>query len=83
MSDTPNIDELKISEDRLYGLLADPHPGLFTWVNAYAKSMQEIVDFWQTPTEIDAEIQVTTVPTPNESFTSTGSLSSGIAERIW
>lgn len=34
MDATEFLKELKLLNDRLTGMLADPHPGLITWVNA-------------------------------------------------
>ena len=46
-SNTPNLDRLREHVRTLNGLLNDPHPGLHTWVSAYAAQMQAINDFWR------------------------------------
>jgi hypothetical protein len=45
MSDTPNMDQLKVLSKRLESLLADPQTGHFTWHGAVAQVLFEIAEF--------------------------------------
>ena len=45
-NDSPNITELKSHVDKLAGLLSDPHPGLFTWLNAVNNKIEAIAEFY-------------------------------------
>lgn len=46
MSNTPNLDHLKVLVNRLKALLDDPQPGMASWVQMYGETMSQIVDFW-------------------------------------
>jgi hypothetical protein len=46
VSDTPNIDDLRARLRRLDDLLADPHPGLSTWCQAYARASKHLLQFF-------------------------------------
>ena len=41
-----DLEYLSVRVFRLQNLLKDPHPGLFTWKDAYSKVMDEICEFW-------------------------------------
>lgn len=45
-SETANLDRLSEHINALKNLLDDPHPGLFTWVEIFAKHMEAITSFW-------------------------------------
>ena len=44
-SDTPGLDDLRRLARRLDGLLADPHPGLFTWREALGDTLLDMADY--------------------------------------
>jgi len=43
--DTPGLDDLRRLARKLDGLLADPHPGLFTWREALGNTLLDISDY--------------------------------------
>jgi len=51
MSNTPNLDYLKEEVRKLHALLDDPHPGLFTWREAYADQAKVLMEFWSDSAE--------------------------------
>jgi hypothetical protein len=40
------LSEVKRVADRISAMLSDPHPGLSTWCEMYARNMQYISDLW-------------------------------------
>ena len=40
-----SIDTLRVLNDRLGALLADPQPGLATWRNSLSKTLMEMADY--------------------------------------
>ena len=41
-----DLKDLKAKVDRVASLLADPHPGLFTWSEFLGKAMDDLVESW-------------------------------------
>ena len=42
-----SLEYLQEHVEKLLGLIKDPHPGLFTWCQAYADEMKWIVQYWE------------------------------------
>lgn len=46
MSETPNIDELRVLSRKLAALIEDPQPGIPTWRTQFAEMAEAICDIW-------------------------------------
>jgi len=49
------LDDLRSEVTKLKALLDDPQPGLMSWCMAYNDRMKAIVDFWQTPLDLEGK----------------------------
>jgi hypothetical protein len=44
MADRKQMEDLKLPVEHLHKLLADPHPGLTTWLGMYQERLREVVE---------------------------------------